>query len=55
MVAKFCVVMDVIKRSKVKRIKVKGHKGSRSGSKVKVTVNVKEKAGGLTPTSSCFI
>ncbi len=29
--------------------------GQRSGSKVKVTINVKEKAGGLTPTSSCFI
>ncbi len=37
----------------MKRIKVKGHKRSRS--KVKVTINVKEKAGGLTPTSSCFI
>ncbi len=24
-------------------------------SKVKVTINVKEKAGGLTPTSSCFV
>ena len=40
-----------VKRSKVKR--VKGHK--RSGSKVKVTINVKEKADGLTPMSSCFV
>ncbi len=37
----------------MKRVKVKGHKRSRS--KVKVTINGKEKAGGLTPTSSCFI
>ncbi len=36
----------------MKRVKVKGHKRSRS--KVKVTINVKEKAGGLTPMSSCF-
>ncbi len=36
-------------------VKVKGHKRPRSGSKVKVTINVKEKAGGLMPTSSCFI
>ena len=43
-----------IERSKVKRVKVKGQ-GQRSGSKVKVTINGKEKAGGLTPTSSCFI
>ena len=49
----FNLCFDVIKRSKVKRVKVKGHK--RSGSKVKVTINGKEKAGGLTPTSSCFI
>ncbi len=34
----------------MKRVKVKGHKRS----KVKVTINVKEKAGGLRPTSSCF-
>ncbi len=42
---------------KVKSVKVKGHKRSRSKvrSKVKVTMNVKEKAGGLMPTSSCFI
>ncbi len=53
----FILCTDVIKRSKVKRVKVKGHKRSsqRSGSKVKVTINVKEKAGGLMPTSSCFI
>ncbi len=42
--------IDVIKRSKVKRLKVKGHKRSRS--KVNVAINVKEKAGGLRPTSS---
>ncbi len=30
-----------------------GHE--RSGSKVKVNINGKEKAGGLMPTSSCFI
>ncbi len=45
--------IDVIKRSKVKRVKVKGHKRSRS--KVNVTINVKEKAGGLRPTTSCFL
>ncbi len=39
--------------SKVKRVKVKGHKRSRS--KIKVTINVREKAGGLRPMSSCFI
>ena len=44
---------DVTKMSKVKRVKVRGHK--RPGSKVKVTINVKEKAGGLIPMSSCFI
>ncbi len=33
--------------------KTLGHK--RSGSKIKVTINVKEKAGGLRSTSSCFI
>ncbi len=52
----FILCIDVIKRSKVKRVKVKDHKRPRSsGSKVKVTINVKEKAGGLMPTSSCFI
>ncbi len=40
-------------RKKVTRKKFKGHKRSRS--KVKVTINVNEKAGGLRPTSSCFI
>ena len=39
----------------MKRVKVKGHKRSRSKVRVKVTINGKEKAGGLTPTSSCFI
>ncbi len=39
--------IDVIKRSKVTEVKVKGQ-----GSKVKVSINVKEKAGGLTPTSN---
>ena len=39
----------------MKRVKVKGHKRSRSGSKFKVTINVKEKAGVLRPTSSCSI
>ena len=29
--------------------------GQKSGSKVKVTFNVKEKAGGRKPMSSCFI
>ncbi len=43
-----------IERSKVKRVKVKGQ-GQRSGSKVKVTINGKEKAGGLTPTSALTI
>ncbi len=38
----------MIKRSKVKRSKVT--RGQRSGSKVKVTINVKEKAGGLNKT-----
>ena len=51
----FILYNDVIKRSKVKRVKVKGHKRSRSKVRVKVTINVKEKAGGLMPTSSCFI
>ena len=37
-------------RSNGARSKVTGQ-----GSKVKVSVDVKEKAGGLTPTSSCFI
>ncbi len=49
----FVLYIDVIKRSKVKRVKVKGHK--RSMSKVKVTINVKEKAVWFMPTSSCFI
>ncbi len=49
----FTLCIDVIKRSKVKRV-TRGQ-GQRSGSKVKVTINVKEKAVGLTPTSSCFI
>ena len=39
----------------MKRVKVTRGQGQRSGSKVKVTINVKEKAGGLTPTSSCFM
>ena len=44
--------IDVIKRSKVKKGKVKGQ-----GSKVKVisVIYVKERAGTLRPTSSCFI
>ena len=37
--------------SKVKRVKVKSHERS----KVKFDINVKEKAGGLMPTSSCFV
>ena len=35
------------------KVKVKGHERTRS--KVKVSINVKEKAVGLMPTSSCFI
>ncbi len=42
-------------RWKGSRSKVTRGQSPRSGSKVKVTINVKEKAGGLTPTSSCFI
>ena len=42
----------MIKRSNVKKAKVKRHKRLRS--KVKVNINVKEKAGGLTPTSTCI-
>ena len=47
-----------LKRSKFKRGKVKGHKKSRSkGScqRSRSVVNAKEKAGGLTPKSSCLI
>ncbi len=41
--------------SKGSRSKVTRGQGQRSGSNVKVTINVEEKAGGLTPMSSCFI
>ncbi len=51
----FILCIDVIKRSKVKRVKVTRGQGQRSRSKVKVTINVTEKAGGHRPTSSCFI
>ncbi len=40
-------------RKKSLEKKIKDHKRSRS--KVRFTINVKEKAGGLTPTSSCFL
>ena len=45
--------LHVIKKSKVKRGKVRGHDRSRSmgrGQRSRSVINVKEKAGGLTPT-----
>ena len=53
----FILCIDVIKRPKVNRSrsKVTRGQGQRFGSKVKVTINVKETADRLMPMSSCFI
>ncbi len=56
MVTKFCMVMDVDLIARSLKLHHKRSKVTRGqGSKVKVSINVKEKAGGLMPMSSCFI